>query len=47
MCMEDLKSAINKNNLPVHIAVIMDCNGRWAQNKTKNVFSVINTAFPQ
>ena len=35
MCMEDLESAINKNNLPVHIAVIMDGNGRWAQKQNQ------------
>ncbi len=29
----DLKEKINKKNLPEHIAVIMDGNGRWAQKK--------------
>ncbi len=29
----DLKSQINKNNLPNHIAIIMDGNGRWAKQK--------------
>ena len=27
----DLKSEINENNLPEHIAIIMDGNGRWAK----------------
>ncbi len=29
--MEDLKSKINLDNLPQHIAIIMDGNGRWAK----------------
>ena len=29
---------INLNNLPKHIAIIMDGNGRWAQEKGKNRF---------
>jgi len=29
----DLKDKIEKHNLPKHIAVIMDGNGRWAQKK--------------
>jgi len=29
----DLKEKIDKSNLPEHIAVIMDGNGRWAQKK--------------
>lgn len=29
----DLKDKIDKNNLPEHIAIIMDGNGRWAQKK--------------
>ena len=29
----DLKDKIDPNNLPSHIAVIMDGNGRWAQKK--------------
>jgi len=33
--MEDLKSKINKNFLPNHIAVIMDGNGRWAKKQGK------------
>jgi undecaprenyl diphosphate synthase len=31
--MSSLKDQIDKSNLPVHIAVIMDGNGRWAQEK--------------
>jgi undecaprenyl diphosphate synthase len=27
---------INKENLPAHVAIIMDGNGRWAKNKGKN-----------
>lgn len=27
----DLKPSINKNNIPKHVAIIMDCNGRWAK----------------
>ncbi len=27
---------INKDNLPTHVAIIMDGNGRWAKNKGKN-----------
>ena len=29
----DLKERIDKNKLPVHVAIIMDGNGRWAQKK--------------
>jgi undecaprenyl diphosphate synthase len=32
----DLKDKIDKKNLPQHIAVIMDGNGRWAQKKGNN-----------
>ena len=28
-----MKEQINSNNLPKHIAVIMDGNGRWAKQK--------------
>jgi undecaprenyl diphosphate synthase len=28
-----LEDAINKNNLPKHLAIIMDGNGRWAKQK--------------
>jgi len=31
--MEDLLSKINKQKLPKHIAIIMDGNGRWAEEK--------------
>ncbi len=31
--MSDIFSNIDKNKLPQHVAVIMDGNGRWAQNK--------------
>jgi undecaprenyl diphosphate synthase len=27
----DLKPSINKNNIPKHVAIIMDGNGRWAK----------------
>ena len=30
-----LLEEINKNNLPQHIAIIMDGNGRWAQQQSK------------
>ncbi|MGK0366194.1 MAG: undecaprenyl diphosphate synthase [Saprospiraceae bacterium] len=33
--MEDLKSQINTENLPLHIAIIMDGNGRWAKQHGK------------
>lgn len=33
--MEDLKIQILKNNLPNHVAIIMDGNGRWAKTKGK------------
>ncbi len=29
----DLKNSIDKNNLPKHLAIIMDGNGRWAKQK--------------
>ena len=29
----DLKSKINEENLPQHIAIIMDGNGRWAKKQ--------------
>ncbi|MBL7931893.1 MAG: isoprenyl transferase [Bacteroidia bacterium] len=29
----DLKASIDKNNIPKHIAVIMDGNGRWAKKQ--------------
>ena len=31
----DLLSSIDKNNIPKHVAVIMDGNGRWAKQKGK------------
>lgn len=31
--MKSLKAQINFNNLPKHIAIIMDGNGRWAQKR--------------
>lgn len=33
--MEDFKSQINTGNIPNHIAIIMDGNGRWAEMKGK------------
>ena len=32
----ELKEQINKDNLPHHVAVIMDGNGRWARNQGKH-----------
>lgn len=29
----DLKQSINKNNVPGHVAIIMDGNGRWAKQQ--------------
>jgi undecaprenyl diphosphate synthase len=29
----DLKQSINPNNIPLHVAVIMDGNGRWAKQQ--------------
>jgi undecaprenyl diphosphate synthase len=29
----DLKLSINKNNIPQHVAIIMDGNGRWAKQQ--------------
>jgi undecaprenyl diphosphate synthase len=31
--MQDLKKLINRDNLPKHVAVIMDGNGRWAKSR--------------
>ena len=31
--MEEIKKLINKDNLPKHVAVIMDGNGRWAKSR--------------
>jgi len=31
--MQDLKTLINKDKLPQHVAVIMDGNGRWAKSR--------------
>ena len=33
-----MKELINKNNIPEHIAIIMDGNGRWAKEKGKERF---------
>ena len=33
--MEELKLQIDPNNLPAHVAVIMDGNGRWAKEQGK------------
>ncbi len=32
----DMKEQINMDNLPVHVAIIMDGNGRWAKRKGKH-----------
>jgi undecaprenyl diphosphate synthase len=29
----DLRASINKNNIPSHVAIIMDGNGRWAKRQ--------------
>lgn len=29
----DLKASVNKNNIPQHVAIIMDGNGRWAKQQ--------------
>lgn len=34
--MQDLLSKINKEKLPQHIAIIMDGNGRWAQEQNQD-----------
>ena len=34
--MTDLKSQINLEKLPQHVAIIMDGNGRWAKEQGKN-----------
>ena len=31
--LEDLKTQIDLNRLPEHVAIIMDGNGRWAEEK--------------
>jgi undecaprenyl diphosphate synthase len=37
--MEATKDIVDKSNLPNHIAVIMDGNGRWAKKKgAKRIF---------
>lgn len=33
--MEDFKEKIDRNHLPKHLAIIMDGNGRWAQQQGK------------
>ncbi len=33
--MTDIKTKIDSNNLPQHVAIIMDGNGRWAKKKNK------------
>ncbi|RKX18462.1 MAG: isoprenyl transferase [Candidatus Zixiibacteriota bacterium] len=33
--MTNIKTKINPNNLPQHVAIIMDGNGRWAKKKNK------------
>lgn len=32
----DLKLSLNKNNIPQHVAIIMDGNGRWAKQHGEN-----------
>lgn len=39
MALEELKNQISSTNIPEHIAVIMDGNGRWAQKQgVKRIF---------
>ncbi len=33
---KELLSKLDRNNLPEHVAIIMDGNGRWAKKKLKN-----------
>ena len=33
---KEIKSFLNKENLPTHIAIIMDGNGRWAKKQGQN-----------
>ena len=33
LTIDQLKNKINMNNLPKHIAIIMDGNGRWAKKR--------------
>jgi undecaprenyl diphosphate synthase len=33
LCRLDLLENIDKNNLPQHLAIIMDGNGRWAKQQ--------------
>jgi len=37
-----LKDNIDRNKIPVHVAVIMDGNGRWAKQKGKEEWLVIS-----
>ncbi len=30
---EDFSKKLDKNNIPTHIAIIMDGNGRWAKSR--------------
>ncbi len=34
--MMDLKAALNKDNIPLHVAIVMDGNGRWAKRHGEN-----------
>ena len=39
----ELKHQIDKNNIPQHVAIIMDGNGRWAKNRGEDrVFGHLN-----
>ncbi len=42
-----MNDIIDTNNLPQHIAITMDGNGRWAKEKGKNTFqpNLINWSY--
>lgn len=32
----DIKASLNKDNIPLHVAIVMDGNGRWAKRQGEN-----------